>query len=171
MQVEQKAFHIAKISVGSSDEALDILQDSMLKLVQKYAARPAEEWRPLFYRILNNRIMDFHRKRISRGRWMGWLKPIAGDDGDAIDADPIQSMPDTNGLQPAEQLASDLAGDSIIEAVKGLAARQQQAFLLRAWEGLSVKETAKAMKCSSGSVKTHYSRALGNLRKVLEENY
>ncbi len=167
MGVQRKGYQMACLAIGDRDEALDLLQDAMMKLAQRYGDRPEKEWRPLFFRILNNRIMDYHRRRTALGRWMSWLRP--GDDAD--DHDPVQAAPDADAPLPEHLLALDIAGDELVKAVENLPLRQKQAFLLRAWEGFGVKDTARIMKCSEGSVKTHYSRALASLRQVLEAHY
>jgi RNA polymerase sigma-70 factor, ECF subfamily len=164
--VEKRAFKIAQLGLRNDDDALDAVQDSMMKLVQSYAARPAEEWRPLFYRILANRVRDMQRRRTVRGRIMAWL-PM-GDAEDDEDLDPIAQAPSFEA-GPARRLEIDEAIGVLETAVAELPPRQQQAFLLRNLEGLDVAETASAMGCSEGSVKTHYFRALENLRARLGE--
>jgi len=163
--VEKRAFKIAQLALRNDDDALDAVQDAMMKLVQAYAARPAEEWRPLFYRILANRIRDMQRRRTVRGRIMAWL-PSRDDDDEEFD--PIAEAP-SHDAGPAKRLELDEAIGALEIAVAALPPRQQQAFLLRNFEGLDVNETASAMGCSEGSVKTHYFRALENLRAKLGE--
>jgi RNA polymerase sigma-70 factor, ECF subfamily len=138
----------------------------MMKLVQSYASRPEAEWRPLFYRILANRIRDMQRRRTVRGRIMAWL-PVREDD-DEEPYDPIAQAPSPEAT-PARRLELDEAIGVLETALGELPPRQQQAFLLRNFEGLDVAETASAMGCSEGSVKTHYFRALENLRARLGE--
>ena len=164
--VEKRAFKIAQIGLRNDDDALDAVQDAMMKLVQSYAARPAEEWRPLFHRILANRIRDMQRRRTVRGRIMAWLP--ARDSEDDEEFDPIAQAP-SQDAGPAKRLELDEAIGALETAVADLPPRQQQAFLLRNFEGLDVSETASAMGCSEGSVKTHYFRALENLRGRLGE--
>jgi RNA polymerase sigma-70 factor (ECF subfamily) len=164
ISVERRAFKIAQLGLRNDDDALDAVQDSMMKLVQSYAARPEAEWRPLFYRILANCIRDMQRRRTVRGRIMAWL-PVRGADGDE-DFDPIMQAP-SQDAGPARRLELDEAIGVLETAIADLPARQQQAFLLRNFEGLDVSETASAMGCSEGSVKTHYFRALENLRARL----
>lgn len=163
MKTERRAFCMAQLSIRNREDALDIVQDAMMQLAGKYAKKPAEQWAPLFYRILNNRIMDFHRKNTTQSRWRVWLsKNDEEDDG----YDPIQLAP-SDDLSPSA--VADLE-DSVKRAeyfIQKLSPRQRQAFLLRAWEGMDVAETAKIMKCSQGSVKTHYSRAVHFLREQL----
>jgi RNA polymerase sigma-70 factor (ECF subfamily) len=137
-------------------------------LVRAYAARPAEEWKPLFYRILENRIRDLQRRRTVRGRVIAWL-PFRGDDEDD-EPDPIAQAPSPEP-QPPRRLELEQAVTALEKALGELPRRQQQAFLLRALEGLDVAETAAAMGCSQGSVKTHYFRALQALRAQLGELY
>jgi RNA polymerase sigma-70 factor (ECF subfamily) len=164
--VEKRAFKIAQLALRNDDDALDAVQDSMMKLVQSYAARPAEEWRPLFYRILANGIRDMQRRRTVRGRIMAWLPVRDAEDDEEFD--PIAQAP-SQDAGPAKRLELDEAIGVLETAVAELPPRQQQAFLLRNFEGLDVNETASAMGCSEGSVKTHYFRALESLRAKLGE--
>ncbi|OED42214.1 RNA polymerase sigma factor [Chromatiales bacterium (ex Bugula neritina AB1)] len=168
--VEKRAFTIAKIATRNPDDALDIVQDAMIKLVTSYGHKAEEEWRPLFYRILSNRLNDWHRKRTVRSRFHFW-----GRQGDSDQADDQQATEHElayNATDPNPQPQTDLHNDQMMQkiedAVSDLPQRQQQAFLFRQWEGMSVKETAIAMKCSEGSVKTHLSRALSTLKQVLQ---
>lgn len=164
--VERKAFRIAQIALRHEADALDVVQDAMLQLSTRYASRPSEEWKPLFYRILENRVRDVQRRRNVRGRVMAFLPWRADDEEDA--ADPIDQAAD-RAPQPLAQLESDQAMAVLEQAIGALPARQRQAFLLRNFEGLDVAQTAAAMKCSQGSVKTHYFRALQALRAKLGE--
>jgi RNA polymerase sigma-70 factor (ECF subfamily) len=164
--VEKRAFKIAQLGLRNDDDALDAVQDAMMKLVQSYAARGSDEWRPLFYRILANQIRDMQRRRTVRGRIMAWLP--ARDAEDDEEFDPIAQAPSPEA-SPARRLELDEAIGALETAITELPARQQQAFLLRNFEGLDVGETASAMGCSEGSVKTHYFRALETLRAKLGE--
>ena len=164
--VEKRAFKIAQLGLRNDDDALDAVQDAMMKLVQSYASRSSDEWRPLFYRILANRIRDMQRRRTVRGRIMAWLP--ARDAEDDEDFDPIAQAPSPEP-NPARRLEIDEAIGVLEMAIAELPPRQQQAFLLRNFEGLDVSETASAMGCSEGSVKTHYFRALETLRARLGE--
>ena len=164
--VEKRAFKIAQLGLRNDDDALDAVQDAMMKLVQSYSARPVDEWRPLFYRILANGIRDVQRRRTVRGRIMAWLPTRDMDDDEVFD--PIAEAP-SQDAGPAKRLELDEAIGVLETAVAELPPRQQQAFLLRNLEGLDVKETASAMGCSEGSVKTHYFRALESLRAKLGE--
>lgn len=162
-EAERRALRMAEFSTGNRAEALDLVQDAMFGFVQHYAARPAGEWPPLFWRVLDSRINDWHRRQRARGRWLGWFER-ADDDGE----DPIAAVPDLGEQGPLARLADGEASQALELALRALPLRQRQAFLLRLWEGLDVAATAAAMRCSEGSVKTHLFRALGNLRKYLE---
>jgi RNA polymerase sigma-70 factor, ECF subfamily len=166
--VELKAFKIAQAGLRNEDDALDAVQDAMLQLARAYAGRPAEEWKPLFYRILENRIRDMQRRRTVRGRVLAWV-PLRGD-GDEEEPDLIAQAPSPDP-QPVRRLELDEAMGALEKALDALPRRQQQAFLLRTLEGLDVAETAKAMGCSEGSVKTHYFRAVQALRAQLGDLY
>jgi RNA polymerase sigma-70 factor (ECF subfamily) len=164
--IERRAFKIAQIAIRDIDDALDIVQDAMLQLARRYAARPSEEWKPIFYRILSNRIRDFQRRRAVRSRVMAWLPTRHDDDDEKPDA--IESAAG-NELAPGERVQVDETLSALEQALGDLPQRQQQAFLLRTLEGLDVAATAAAMGCSQGSVKTHYFRALQALRERLGE--
>ena len=164
-RVEKRAFRMAQFAVRDADDALDVEQDTMMALAQRYADRPEAEWKPLFYRILRSKITDLHRRRQVRNRWFVWLKPLGDEEG----VDPIEQMPDGKGADPEHRVELEMSIEKLSHAVEALPQRQQQAFLLRAWEGFDVASTAKAMGCSQGSVKTHYSRAVHRLRSALEE--
>ena len=155
---------MAEIATGNQADALDVLQDAMYKLVQKYAGRDPADWGPLFQTILQSRIKDFHRRNAVRNRYRVWF----GRRGEDDDYDPVESAADVDGRTPDEALELDQGMKLLDEAVRQLPARQQQAFMLRALEGLDVEQTARVMQCSQGSVKTHYFRALAVLRKKLE---
>ena len=164
--VQNRGFRIAQLATGNQEDALDLVQEAMFKLVEKYASRPEQEWTPLFYRILSSRINDFHRRNTVRNRHRSWLRK----DEDS-DEDPIQTAPDPFGKGPDDESEIDESMVKLQQALMNLPPRQQQAFLLRAWEGLDVKQTATAMACAEGSVKTHYSRAIHALRIELGEHW
>ncbi|MFO1426645.1 MAG: RNA polymerase sigma factor [Steroidobacteraceae bacterium] len=166
--IERKAFKIAQIALRHDDDALDAVQDAMLSLVRSYAARPSEEWKPLFYRILENRIRDMQRRRTVRGRIMAWLPTRSADDESDEVMDPVALAPSPDPA-PLQRLQMDEAIGALEGALAALPQRQRQAFLLRNFEGLDVAATASAMGCSEGSVKTHYFRALQTLRAQLGE--
>ncbi len=164
-EVETRAFRIAVVSTRDADEALDIVQDAMISLARRYADRTEEEWRPLFYRILKNRIRDWQRRRIVRGRVMSFF---GGQESE--DYDPVAQAPGPASDNPTEALERSDAMEALEVALGELPQRQREAFMLRNFEGLNVAETATAMGCSDGSVKTHYSRAVHRLREKLGEH-
>jgi len=166
-EVERRALRIAEIGVRNRDEALDLVQDAMIKLVRNYSERNSDEWTPLFYRILQNGVRDWHRRQAVRNRVMVWFGRGKRDEEDY---DLIATAPDPIGRSPDEELQNSEAMDSLESAVRELPRRQREAFMLRTFEGLDVAGTAVAMGCSEGSVKTHYSRAIHSLRDTLREH-
>jgi RNA polymerase sigma-70 factor (ECF subfamily) len=166
-EIERRAFRIAQVALRDPDDALDVVQDAMLKLARNYAQRPSAEWRPLFYRILENGIRDLQRRRSVRKRFMTWL-PGPNEDPDNEAQDPLDSVAD-NSISVPEQLMQEQAMKKLETLLHELPARQREAFMLRNFEGLDVAGTATAMGCSEGSVKTHYSRAVHTLREQLGE--
>ena len=142
-----------------------MVQDAMFKLADKYGGRPEAEWPPLFTRILQSRINDWHRKNNVRSRYR--IDLAASD----ANEDPIQTAADTQGQTPDTLVQTDRSMHQLQKVLEELPPRQQQAFLLRAWEGLDVKQTAAAMSCAEGSVKTHYSRAVHTLRDQLGDHW
>jgi RNA polymerase sigma-70 factor (ECF subfamily) len=165
-QVERRAYRTALMTTKRAADALDIVQDAMLQLVQYYRARPAVEWPLLFQRILNNRLMDWHRQQTRQRKWF-WQSTAATDEEGE---DPLLAVADEKEINPADLLARARDIDRVINILEALPLRQRQAFMLRAWEGFDVATTAQAMECSEGSVKTHYFRALQSLRAALSEN-
>jgi len=167
-EVERRALRIAEIAVRDRDEALDLVQDAMIKLVRNYSGRDTDEWTPLFYRILQNGVRDWHRRQAVRNRVMVWFQKAKPDDNDY---DVIAAAADPMGRSPDEELQNSEAMQDIELAVHELPSRQREAFMLRTFEGLDVAGTAVAMGCSEGSVKTHYSRAVHALRDKLGEHW
>src|ERR1700761_5500707 len=165
--IERRAFRMAQVALRDPDDALDVVQDAMLKLTRNYASRPSAEWRPLFYRILENGIRDLQRRRSVRKRIMAWL-PGPKEDPDNEAQDPLDNVADAGPAIP-ERLMQAQAMQKLEESLRALPARQREAFMLRNFEGMDVAETASAMACSEGSVKTHYSRAVHALREQLGE--
>lgn len=163
--VEQRAYRFAYYELWDRDAALDAVQDSMLRLAERYADRPSAEWPAIFFTILRNRTTDAKRWRLTQ-RLRGFLTPTRrGDDTDSLwehVAGPTHERPDAK-LAAREQRAA------IERALQALPARQRQVFLLRELQGLSTIETARAMGCSAGAVKQHYFRALKALRAGLSE--
>src|ERR1700744_3335296 len=143
--VELRAFKIAQAALRHEDDELDAVQDAMLQLARDYSNPPPEEVKPLFYRILENRIPDVQRGRTVRGRVMSWL-PFRGDE-DEEDQDPIAQAP-SQDPQPVRKLEIAEAMEALDRAVNALPRRQQQVFMLRSLEGLDVAATATAMGCS-----------------------
>lgn len=164
--VERRALRMAEIAVRDRDEALDLVQDAMIKLVRKYAGRPQPEWMPLFYRILQNGIRDWHRRQAVRNRVLLWSSRAADDTYDVV-----ANAVDPAAREPADEVQADEAMRHLEVAVQALPARQREAFMLRTFQGLDVAGTALAMGCGEGSVKTHYSRAVHSLRKTLGEHW
>lgn len=162
--VEQRAFRIARIALRDDDDALDSVQDAMMQLAQRYGQRPSEEWRPLFYRILQNRVRDYQRRRQVRNKLFAWWPSPSLDDDAAPEAGDV-TADERPGV--VDQLMAGEAMQVLEQSVAVLPVRQQEAFMLRNFEGLDVAQTASAMGCSEGSVKTHYSRAVHALRARL----
>lgn len=165
--VERRAFRVAQIALRDPDDALDVVQEAMLKLAHNYAARPSSEWRPLFFRILKNAVRDVQRRRMVRNRILVWL-PGYKEDTEHEAQDPLENVADL-GPDVPERLMQSEAMLKLEDGLRALPARQREAFMLRNFEGMDVAETAKAMGCSQGSVKTHYSRAVHTLREQLGE--
>ena len=168
--METRAFKQCVFSVQEEEAALDIVQEAMLKLAENYSARPAGEFPMLFQRILQNAIRDHFRRGKVRSAWTS-LWSALGLTGEDDEADPLETfeVEDESSLpaSPADRLEQSQVMAIIEEAVESLPERQRQAFLLRYWEDFDVSETAKAMGCSEGSVKTHCSRATHALAKLL----
>ena len=159
--IEKRAFRRAQIATGNADDALDIVQDAMLSLTNKYANKEAQDWELLFHKILSNRIMDWHRRTAIRKRFGTWL---TSDD----DEQEQPEFEDHNARSPEEMSQTNQSIAMLEAALQELPLKQQQVFLLRAWEGLSEKETSVAMSCSVGTIKSHYSRARSFLKYKLE---
>jgi RNA polymerase sigma-70 factor (ECF subfamily) len=168
--VERRAFKQCVFSVHDDDTALDIVQDAMMRLAEKYADRPAAELPLLFQRILQNAIRDHFRRSKVRSTWTTLLGNLwlGGEDeeGDPLEVMEVEDLANVPA-SPAAQLEQSQVMAAIEAAVKALPDRQREAFMLRYWEELDVSETAKVMGCSEGSVKTHCSRATHALAKVL----
>ena len=165
--VEKRAFRMATLATSSSDHAINIVQDAILSLVKNYSHKNEADWGPLFHRILQSKIRDWYRRSRTRNSVFSWLR--SNHDIDENDSyDPIQQAVDNVSLAPDSSANNEQLMGVTLDAIRQLPLRQQQAFLLRAWEGLDVRETAKAMGCSQGSVKTHYSRATKALKQSLE---
>ncbi|MDE2280283.1 MAG: RNA polymerase sigma factor [Xanthomonadaceae bacterium] len=164
-QVERRAFRVAELNLRHREDALDAVQDAMLRLVKHYRDKPATEWAPLFWGILRRRIVDLQRRRKVRSIVVGWLGGGRDGEGDELPSwDPAD-----RGPGPLDRLQDSHAWDDLGVALRKLPRRQREAFTLRMLEELDVAETARAMGCSEGSVKTHLSRAMQRLREHLED--
>jgi len=164
--VERRAFAVAKFASRNTDEALDLVQETMFEFVRRYSDEPRGKWKSLFYRILQSRITDWHRRKSVRNRILSWL---GRPEGEEEQEDPLQRLPDPGGANPERDLERRELRVALERAVRRLPLRQQQAFFLRAWEGMDVAQAAFAMGCSEGTIKTHYSRAVHTLRGLLED--
>ena len=142
------------------------VQDAMLKLVEKYADRAESDLAPLFFCILQSRIQDWYRRSSVRNRLRSWLGT-----GEEDEEDPFQQVADPASRSAEQLLITEDSITALNAALLQLPLRQQQVFLLRAWEGLDVRDTAAVMQCAEGSVKTHYSRALAALKGKLGEHW
>ncbi len=168
--VERRAFKQALFAVRDDQFALDVVQNTMMKLSEKYSARPGAELPLLFQRILQNTIRDHFRRQKVRSLWTTQVSSLAGgEDGD----DPLETLQvqsDSNPQEaPSDQLQQSQTLEIIEKALQQLPARQRQAFLLRYWEEMDVAAAAAAMGCSQGSVKTHCSRAVHALAALLKD--
>jgi RNA polymerase sigma-70 factor (ECF subfamily) len=168
--VERRAFKQAVYAVREQEAALDIVQDAMLRLAEKYGQRPAGELPMLFHRIMQNAIRDWYRRQKVRSLWitlLSSLSPGRDDEGD----DPLETFeaPDgSNPQAPGSELERTQVLEIIEQEISRLPERQREAFLMRYWEELDVAETARRMGCSEGSVKTHCSRAAHALAAALK---
>ncbi|MET7016034.1 RNA polymerase sigma factor [Uliginosibacterium flavum] len=168
--VERRAYRQAQFALRNEESALDVVQDAMLRLAEKYAHKPPEEFPMLFQRILQNAIRDHMRRSKVRNLWVSLLSAFGGNNED-FDSDPLESIEaDNAGFLPASpqgQLEQSQTFGIIEREVEKLPARQREAFLMRYWEEMDIAETAAAMGCSEGSVKTHCSRATHTLATAL----
>jgi len=172
-ETERRAYKQALFAVRDEHVALDIVQDSMMKLIEKYAAKPPEELPLLFQRILQNTIRDFYRRQKTRSLWTTLFSSFTStQENESEDYDLLETLQvkgASNFDNPHEQLEQLQLISLIEKAVKTLPARQREAFLLRYWEEMDVTETATIMGCSEGSVKTHCSRATHTLATILRK--
>jgi RNA polymerase sigma-70 factor (ECF subfamily) len=160
--VERRALRMAELALGHREDAMDAVQEAMIRLVA-YRERPADEWTPLFWSILRRQVTDRHRRDSVRRRFMA----VLGRREEASE-DPLEMLPDP-GEDPARRHADGEAWLALGRALRKLPRRQREAYLLRELQGLDVAQTAAAMGCSDGSVKTHLSRAMSALRLQLED--
>ena len=169
--VERRAYKQALFAVRDEHVALDIVQDAMLKLAEKYGDKPLTELPMLFQRILQNTIRDFYRRQKVRSTWTTLMSSLIPKH-DQDDIDPLDSLQDesNNSQSPRPDVSLEQSQLLVIietELAK-LPARQREAFLLRYWEDMDTAETAAVMGCSEGSVKTHCSRATHALAAALK---
>jgi RNA polymerase sigma-70 factor (ECF subfamily) len=170
-QVERRAFKQTVYAVRDDHAALDIVQDAMLKLAEKYASRPVEEYPMLFQRILQNTMRDFWRRQKTRNLWTTLFSSFSSHDDDDEERDPLEILGSEDTSDAPDTQVERSQTIAIIEnALQELPTRQREAFILRYWEDMDVAETAAAMGCSQGSVKTHCSRAVRALAAILEKN-
>ena len=171
VSVERRAFKQAAFALRDDHAAMDIVQDAMLKLADNYADRPVAEYPMLFQRILQNTLRDYWRRQKVRNLWTTLLSSFGGQ-GDDDDRDPLEMLGAGADSQdePLVQLERTQTIAIIEQALHKLPARQREAFILRYWEDMDVAETATAMSCSQGSVKTHCSRAVRALALTLEKH-
>ncbi|MGL4767583.1 MAG: RNA polymerase sigma factor [Formosimonas sp.] len=171
--VERRAYKHAFFAVRNEENALDIVQDAMLSLVQSYSDKPAAEWPMLFTRILQNAVHNHFRRNKVRDYWTPTFSEFDHSSEDEASFDILESLLSRNGDNSIESAESTISREQILgileELIKNLPARQREAFLLRYWEDYSVTETAQLMGCSEGSVKTHCSRAAHSLADALRE--
>lgn len=169
-EVQRRAFKQTVYAVRDDHAALDIVQDAMLKLAEKYADKPAAEFPMLFQRILQNTTKDFWRRQKVRNLWTTLLSSFGGNNEDDDERDPLDTLEsaDSDHAEAPDATLQRTQTLAIIEAaLKKLPARQREAFVMRYWEEMDVAETAAAMGCSEGSVKTHCSRAVQALTQTL----
>lgn len=169
--VERRAYKQALFAVRDQDAALDIVQDAMLRLTERYGDRPAGELPLLMQRILQNAIRDYFRRSRVRLGWLTSLASLGAGRGTEAEADPLETLAPAGRpgeeATPAERLERSQLFEIIAKELSRLPDRQREAFLLRYWEELDVAETARVMGCSEGSVKTHCSRAVHALAAAL----
>lgn len=169
-QVERRAFKQTVYAVRDDHAALDIVQDSMLKLAEKYANRPVTEYPMLFQRILQNTMRDYWRRQKTRNLWTTLFSSFGSADENDEERDPLEVLAaEDTGDEPDVQVERSQTIAIIEAALQKLPARQREAFILRYWEEMDVAETAAAMGCSQGSVKTHCSRAVHALAIILDK--
>jgi len=167
-EVERRALRTASLAVGNLDDAMELVQDGMLGFVRSYSDKPEQDWSPLFWRVLDSRIQDHHRRQSVRRRWRVFFKSSEGEEG--IE-DVLAEVADEVNRGPSEELSGAQTAAAIEASLRALPDRQRQAFLLRIWEGFDVAATAEVMGCSQGSVKTHLFRAMDAMKRRLEEHH
>lgn len=165
--VSVRAFNICVVSCNNKDDAHDIVQNSMCKLVEKYKHNPSNQWKPLFYTILRNKLNDYYRKKALTNK----IFASRSTDEEYAETVSYSPNPSDQSNNPQKSIETMERRSALKSALSILPRRQQQAFMFRYWEGFSTRETALAMNCSEGSVKTHLSRANERLRELLKGIY
>jgi len=160
---QKQAYSIAYVSVKNKSDSLDIVQNTMMAFIKYYQTKPEDQWRPLFYKVLQNKINDHFR---SKKRWFN----LFSHTNEEIE-DPITEINENRRDSPNKNFENNEINIHVSQAISQLPERQRQAVVYRLWQGFSVKETADIMKISQGSIKTHLSRALSNLKGQLGEIY
>lgn len=155
--IDRRAFRFAEAGLRQREDALDAVQETMMRMLA-YEDRPADEWSPLFWRILRSRIVDIQRRRVFRLRWMQPQR----EDVETLDW--ADHAPDPAGRHDQRE-----GYTRMLDALTTLPRRQREAFTLRVLEEFDVAATSQVMGCSEGSVKTHLSRARAALQKQLED--
>jgi RNA polymerase sigma-70 factor (ECF subfamily) len=170
--VERRAYKHAVYTVRNEESALDIVQDAMIKLAEKYGDKPAAELPLLFQRILQNTILDFFRREKVRNTWVSLFSSFTPNNEDDDNFDLLETYSAEEGTEASESSADKIEREQVLkiieEEIQKLPTRQREAFLMRYWEDMDVAETAAAMGCSEGSVKTHCSRATHALAAALK---
>lgn len=170
--VERRAFKQAVYAARRDEAAFDIVQDAMIKLAEKYGDKPAAELPMLFQRILQNTILDFFRREKVRNTWVSLFSSMGRGGEDQEDYDVLDTIEAQDGSQAAESAADKVERMQVLalidEEVQKLPTRQREAFLMRYWQDMDLAETAAAMGCTEGSVKTHCSRATHTLAQSLK---
>lgn len=170
VEVERRAFRQTVYAVRDEHAALDIVQDAMMKLAEKYGGHSPAEFPMLFQRILQNTMRDYWRRQKVRNLWTTLLSSFGGSGDEGEERDPLETIDvEDDADEPSAQLARSQTIMLIEQALQKLPARQRQAFVLRYWEDMDVAETASIMGCSDGSVKTHCSRAVHALAIELKK--
>ena len=161
---QKQAYSIAYFKIKNQADSLDVIQNSMIAFVKYYKSKPEEQWKPLFYKVLQNKINDHFR---STKRWFNLFKSPKDDEPE----ESLMYVQESQNDSPTQYFENDEIKENVSKAISELPDRQRQAVIYRLWQGFSVKETAHIMKVSQGSIKTHLSRALSNLRVQLGETY
>jgi len=168
-EIGRRALVMTELATNFHHHSQDIVQDSLLSFISHYSDKPSEQWTPLFYGILRNQITDWKRKQARRSKWLTWFSSNQLDDEDELN--PFEQIANSYEDNPALLLANANDIKLVQQVLSTLPERQQQAFLLRAWEGLDIQTTAQIMGCGESSVKTHYSRAITVLRAALNQHH